>query len=92
MRGASTVIARLVLMGSVALALAGCAELGEKEPRPTPDVVVEPPAKSDEWKQIATAADESRLARLDIAWQEALAEARVTSAGEIRRERKLRAA
>ena len=32
--------------------------------------------KSDDWKQIATAADEARIARLGLAWQEALADAR----------------
>jgi hypothetical protein len=49
-------------------------------------VVVEPPLKSEVWTQIATAADESRLSRLGLAWQQALADARQAYAGEIRKE------
>jgi len=48
--------------------------------------LVEPPPKSEAWMQIATAADESRIARIGLAWQSALAEARRGSAAEIRRE------
>ena len=49
-------------------------------------MVAEPPLKSEAWTQIATAADESRLARVGLAWQSALADARRTSAGELRKE------
>ncbi len=49
-------------------------------------VVVEPPPKSDAWTQIATAADESRIARIGLAWQSALSDARPRFAGEIRKE------
>ena len=56
------------------------------EPRTGASVVAEPPLKSEAWMQIATAEDESRLARIGLAWQSAIADARRTSAGEIRKE------
>ncbi len=49
-------------------------------------MVVEPPQKSETWTPIATAADESRIGRLGLAWQSALADARRSFAGEIRKE------
>jgi len=66
----------------------GCGSLKPKTVEPTPGatVVAEPPLKSEEWMQIATAADESRLLRTGLAWQSALADARRGFAGEIRRE------
>jgi hypothetical protein len=39
-----------------------------------------------EWKAVATAADEDRIARLGLAWQQALDDARKGFAAEIRRE------
>ena len=68
--------------------LAGCVP---KEPvkdtgRPAPTVVLEPPSKSDGWTQIATTSDEWRIARLELAWQSALTDARRSFAGEIRKE------
>jgi hypothetical protein len=48
--------------------------------------MVEPPLKSDTWTQIATAADESRISRIGLAWQSALSDARGRFAGEIRKE------
>ena len=48
--------------------------------------MVEPPLRSEGWMQIATAADESRIARLGLAWQQALADAKPGFAGEIRKE------
>ena len=49
-------------------------------PQPRPDVVAtvteEPRTKTDVWTEIATDADEQRLARLGLAWQEALRDAR----------------
>ena len=51
-----------------------------------PTVVVEPQSKADEWMQIATPTDETRLVRLGAAWEEALADARRGFAGEIRKE------
>lgn len=76
--------------GAMLLALGGCEGLGARQaPRPRPQVVIESPLKSDTWKQVATAADEDRIQRLGLAWQEALAQARRTSAGEVRREARL---
>ena len=49
-------------------------------------MVVEPPLKSEGWMQIATTADELRLSRLGLAWQQALADAKPGFAGEIRKE------
>lgn len=56
------------------LCLAACttAESGEK-PRPT--VIAEPQTKADIWEGVATDADEARLSRIGLAWQEALQEA-----------------
>ena len=74
------------MTGLVALA-AGCANLqSKKEYKPGVTVVVEPPAKSDVWMQIATAADQARIARMGLAWQQALADAKPGFAGEIRKE------
>ena len=63
----------------------GCA-VGSKEPRAVPSVVVEPERKADQWMAVATPEDESRIARLGLAWQEALAEANRSAASDIRRE------
>ena len=77
--------------GTVALAIvaAGCAP----KPKPVPivvrTVVVAPPLKSDAWKRVATDADEDRIARLGLAWQEALADAHKGFADEIRKEGEL---
>ena len=54
-----------------------------------PSVEVGAPLKSDAWKAIATAADKDRLARLGLAWQEALADASKTNAADVRHEGKL---
>jgi hypothetical protein len=49
-------------------------------PQPNPNVVAtvtaEPRTKTDVWMEIATDADEHRLARLGLAWQEALRDGR----------------
>jgi hypothetical protein len=75
---------------SLALLASGCAT-SKPQPRPgvTPSVIVGPPLKAEEWKSVATTADENRLARLGLAWQEALAEARRTNAADIGREGRL---
>ena len=49
-------------------------------------VTEEPPTKADVWTEIATDADEQRLARLGLAWQEALQEAQRGFAREIEQE------
>jgi hypothetical protein len=64
------------------LALAACTTAG-KDDRPRPSVVAEPQTNADLWKGVATDADEQRISRLGLAWQEALQEARRTSAREI---------
>src|SRR3982751_4631684 len=79
-------VARIVGMMALAVVTAGCVT----KPKPTsgviPQVEVGPPLKADAWKQVATAADEDRIARLGLAWQEALADARKGYAEEIRKE------
>ena len=69
-------------------ALAGCGSVKPRaaEYRPAASVLAEPPLKSEAWMEIATAADESRLARIGLAWQSALADARRRHGGEIARE------
>jgi len=75
---------------AAALALAalgtGCAVKPKHPSGVTPSVEVGAPLKSEAWKQVATAADEDRLSRLGLAWQEALADARKTNEADIRRE------
>jgi hypothetical protein len=75
---------------AAALMLAALAAACVTKPKPppgiTPTVEVGAPLKSDIWKQVATASDEDRIARLGLGWQEALADARKTSADEVRRE------
>ena len=71
-------------------ALAGCGALKPKVPPGVkPSVEVGTPAKANVWMHVATAADEDRLARLGLAWQQALDEAKRTNAGDIRHEGKL---
>ena len=77
---------RMSWLAVLAVVVAGCAVHPKTEHRPGATVVVEPPLKSEAWMQIATAADESRIARLGLAWQQALAEAKPGFAGEIRKE------
>ena len=69
--------------------LSGCETKPALPPGVRPTVEVGPPLKSDTWKSVATAADEDRLARLGLAWQEALDDARKTNAADIRRDGKL---
>ena len=81
---------RIAAVIAVAAGSAGCTGIQkEDQPRPMPRVLVEPQSKSDEWKQIATDADESRIGRLGLAWQEALADTRRGFADEVRKEREL---
>ena len=63
---------------ALALVAGGCESLRKKEQpiRPRPVVSVDPQTKSDVWKQLVTPADLSRIDRLGLAWQDALAEAR----------------
>ena len=73
-------------MLALAVFVAGCSTKRPVPPGVTPTVEVGAPLKSDVWKQVATAADEDRLNRLQAAWDSALADARKTSLREIRKE------
>jgi len=82
----------LAARGAALLALAmlaGCATKPKLPPGITPTVVVGPPLKSEAWKAVATDADEDRLSRLGLAWQEALADAKKTNAADVSKEGKL---
>ena len=63
--------------------LAGCETKPKLPPGVHPSVEVGPPLKSETWKGVATAADQDRLARLGLAWQEALAEAKKTNPADV---------
>jgi hypothetical protein len=71
---------------ALVLLASGCETRPKVPPGLNPRVEVGPPLKSEVWKQIATADDEDRLSRLQSAWEAALAEARKTNPGEVRRE------
>ena len=74
---ASVLASRMALALGVAglIALGGCSSF-ERKPRPRGSIIAEPETKADIWQGVATDADESRIARLGLAWQEALADAR----------------
>ena len=74
---------------ALAAAVSGCATKPKLPPGVHPTVEVGPPAKSETWKAVATAADQDRLARLGLAWQEALDEAGRTNGADLRKEGKL---
>ena len=67
-------------------AVTGCQTKPAAPPGVTPSVEVGPPLKSEAWRQVATDADESRLARLATAWEQGLGDVRRNYAGEVRRE------
>ena len=74
----------------IALVLfAGCAVKPTLPPGVHPSVEVGPPLKSEAWKGVATVEDKNRIARLGLAWQEALAEAKKSNPGDVAREAKL---
>ena len=56
------------------LALAGACQTGQRG-QSGASVTVEAERPSDRWKAVATTSDESRIQRLGLAWQQALAEA-----------------
>lgn len=83
---------RLTASASALLALAllaGCATKPKIPAGVTPSVEVDAPLKSEAWKAVATDADEDRLARLGLAWQEALADAKQGNSGDVAKEGKL---
>jgi hypothetical protein len=75
-----------VLVALVALcAMTGCTtDVDVKRTRAS--VSVEPQSKSDIWKGVATDADKSRLDRLGLAWQSAVADARKRFAADVEQE------
>ena len=73
-------------MAAIALALAGCETTPKSPGGPRPSVEVGAPLKSEAWKSLATAADKDRLARLGLAWQEALDDAKRNNAADVNRE------
>jgi hypothetical protein len=80
------------ILAGLALAamLSGCETAKPKLPPGVhPTVEVAAPLKSEAWKAVATAQDQDRIARLGLAWREALADAGKTNAADIRREGKL---
>jgi hypothetical protein len=81
----SSLLVRSSALLALAL-LAGCQTKPKLPPGVHPSVEVGPPLKSNEWKGVATAADRSRLDRLGLAWQEALAEAKKSNAADVRKE------
>ena len=80
---------RTAIITVAAIALAGCETTPKSPGGARPSIEVGAPLKSDAWKAIATAADKDRLARLGLAWQEALADAGRTNAADVRHEGKL---
>jgi Domain of unknown function (DUF4893) len=79
-----------IMMGiAIVVAVPGCATKPKLPPGVHPSVEVGPPPKSNAWKAVATAADQDRLARLGLAWAEALADANKSNAAEVRKEGKL---
>src|SRR4051812_16667845 len=80
--------ARIGAMLGLAL-IAGCQTKPTPPPGMTASVEVGAPLKAEAWKTVATSADEDRLSRLGLAWQEALAEAKRANAADVRREGKL---
>ena len=80
---------RLILAASCIAALVGCAAGDGREPRTAASVLVEAAPESDGWMQVATPADESRIGRLGLAWQSALADANRANRADVRREGRL---
>lgn len=79
----------ILVHAALASVLGACATRHALVPGAHPSVEVGPPAKSNAWKGLATAADADRLSRLGLAWQQALADAQKTNPADVRREGKL---
>lgn len=84
-----TRLALFALTTAAAAGLCSCATKPQLPPGVHPSVEIGPPAKSDAWKAVATADDQDRLSRLDLAWQGALDDAKKTDGAYVRREGKL---
>jgi hypothetical protein len=76
---------RIAAWAALAL-LAGCTPKPKLRPGLHPTVEVGAPLKSEVWKAVATPADRDRIARLGLAWQAALADARKSNSADVRRE------
>ncbi len=74
-----------LVLGLVVLA-AGCETTPKRRSGLSPSVTVGAPLKADIWKAVATDADEDRIARLGLAWSEALAEASKSNPRDVRSE------
>jgi hypothetical protein len=79
----------MTTVAAAAAIVAGCETRPKRPPGARPSVEVGAPLRSEAWKSVATAADEDRLARLGLAWQQALDDAKKSNAGDVRREGKL---
>jgi hypothetical protein len=77
-----SVVASRGLTMLFALSLAACTTAGEPE-KPRPTIIAEPQTKADIWEGVATDADKQRIARLGLAWQEALQDANKTAGKEV---------
>lgn len=80
---------RIVLGIAIAASMSACATKPKLPPGVHPAVEVGPPLKSNAWKAVATAEDQDRLARLGLAWADALADANKSNPAEVRKEGKL---
>jgi hypothetical protein len=77
-----SIVASRGLIILLALSLAACTTAAEPE-KPRPTIIAEPQTKADVWEGVATDADKQRIARLGLAWQEALQEASKTAGKEV---------
>jgi hypothetical protein len=64
------------------VSVSGCVAR-DRADRPRPVVTVEPQTKADIWQGLATDADKDRIARIGLAWQSALADARRRNARDV---------
>ena len=87
--GRSGSVSLCAAAAALALAAGGCATKPAAPVGARPSVEVGAPLKAEAWKAVATAADEDRLARLGLAWQQALAEAKKSNSADVRREGRL---
>jgi hypothetical protein len=76
----ATALAAVLLAG-----MSGCATR-DRPNRPRVVVSAEPETRTDIWQGVATDADEDRIARIGLAWQSALADARRRSARDVEAE------
>jgi hypothetical protein len=80
---------RILLSVAIVAGMSACATKPKLPPGVHPAVEVGPPAKSNAWKAVATAEDQDRIARLGLAWADALADANKSNPAEVRKEGKL---